>query len=437
MAKSVVYLLAFALTITIIIGINPFHTAFSQPTINDKNLKVELYSQGLKTPTSMAFLGPKDILVTEKDDGTVRRIINGNLLPSPLLQVPVAIKSERGMLGLDVAKHNSGPTYVFLYYTEPGGQQTGDDATGGLKPKANAVYRYNLVNNQLVNPLLLLSLPANPGPNHDGGKVTVGPDNNIYAIIGDLRSHRTVDQNIINGPPADNTSVILRVTQDGKLVPNPPLGDTSPINLYYAYGIRNSFGITFDPLTGFLWDTENGPNYGDEINIVQQGFDSGWSKVQGIWTPKGKIGGENPGSINTNPSKDLFNFDGKGRYHEPQFIWFNTVAPTALKFFNSTKLGVQYQNDLFVGDKNNGNLYDFNLDQSRTGFIFSDPKLEDKIADNPSEANSLVLASGFDGGISDIKIGPDDGYLYILTLSGNIYRILPSTVLSSSLSPSP
>ena len=80
---------------------------------------------------------------------------------------------------------------------------------------------------------------------------------------------------------------------------------------------------------------------------------------------------------------------------------------------------------------------DFNLDQSRTGFIFSDPKLEDKIANNPDEANSLVLASGFDDGISDIKIGPDDGYLYILTLSGNIYRILPSSASISSLSPSP
>jgi glucose/arabinose dehydrogenase len=352
------------------------------------------------------------------------------------LQVPVAIKSERGMLGLDVAKHNNGPTYVFLYYTESGGQQKGDDLTGGLNPKANAVYRYELINNQLVHPQILLSLPANPGPFHDGGKVAVGPDNNIYAIIGDLRSHRTVDQNIINGPAADNTSVILRVTQDGKLVPNPPLGDASPINLYYAYGIRNSFGITFDPLTGFLWDTENGPNYGDEINIVQPGFDSGWSKIQGIWTPKGKIGGENPGPINTNPSKDLVNFDGKGKYHEPQFIWFDTVAPTALKFFNSTKLGAQYQNDLFVGDQNNGNLYDFNLDQSRTGFIFSDTKLEDKIANSPDEINSLVLASGFDDGISDIKIGPDDGYLYILTLSGNIYRILPSNISPSSLSPS-
>lgn len=429
MAKPVVFLLACVLTVTIIIiGITPFPKALSQPIINDKNLKVELYSQGLKTPTSMAFLGPKDILVTEKDDGTVRRIVNGILLPQPLLQVPVAIKSERGMLGLDVAKHVNGPTYVFLYYTEAGGTQTGDDLTGsGIKPKSNAVYRYELVNNQLINPKILLNLPANPGPNHNGGKIAVGPDNNVYAVIGDLRSHRTQTQNIIKGPPADNTSVILRITQDGNVVPNPPLGDSSPINLYYAYGIRNSFGITFDPLTGFLWDTENGPNYGDEINVVPPGFDSGWSKIQGIWTPKGKIGNENPGSINTNPSRDLVNFDGKGKYHDPQFIWFDTVAPTALKFFNSSKLGSQYQNDLFVGDKNNGNLYDFKLNQSRTGFIFSDPKLNDKIANNLDEVNSLVLASGFDNGISDIKIGPDDGYLYILTLSGNIYRILPSS----------
>jgi aldose sugar dehydrogenase len=426
MANLIIYLLAFALTITIIIGTISFHTVFSQPIINDRNLKVELYAQGLKTPTSMAFLGSKDILVTEKDDGTVRRVVNGNLLPQPLLQVPVAIKSERGMLGLDIAKHTNGPIYVFLYYTESGGKQTGDDATGGIKPKANAVYRYELVNDHLVNPKLLLSLPAVPGPNHDGGKVAIGPDNNVYAVIGDQRSHRTQDQNIINGPSPDNTSVILRVTQDGKIATNPPLGDTFPLDMYYAYGIRNSFGITFDPLTGFLWDTENGPNYADEINIVQPGFNSGWSKIQGIWTPKGKIGGENPGPINKDPTKDLVNFDGKGKYHEPQFTWFDTVAPTALKFFNSSKLGNQYQNDLFVGDRNNGNLYNFNLDQSRTGFIFSDSKLNDKIANNPAEANSLVIGTGFDDGISDIKIGPDDGYLYILTLSGNIYRILPS-----------
>ena len=67
---------------------------------------------------------------------------------------------------------------------------------------------------------------------------------------------------------------------DGKPVNNQGiLGDISPLNLYYAYGIRNSFGIDFDPVTGNLWDTENGPAYADEINIVKPGFNSGYTPV--------------------------------------------------------------------------------------------------------------------------------------------------------------
>ena len=343
-------LLVLVLALTILIGVYHFNSVFSQPVIKDSNLKIDVFSQGLKSPTSMAFLGPKDILVVEKEDGTVKRIINGTMLPKPLLQVPVATESERGMLGIDVAKHKNGPTYVFIYYTKSGGGKTGDDATDGIQPSANVLYRYELVNNQLINPKLLLSLPATPGPNHDGGKVLIGPDNNVYVVIGDLRFHRTQAQNVVDGPPVDNTSGILRVTQDGQVVSNPPLGDRSSLNLYYAYGIRNSFGMGFDPVTGKLWDTENGPNYGDEINLVEPGFNSGWAQIQGIWTPKGKIGNENAGPINHNPSNNLVDFGGKGKYRNPAFIWFETVAPTALKFFNSTKLGKQYQNDMFVGD---------------------------------------------------------------------------------------
>ena len=73
---------------------------------------------------------------------------------------------------------------------------------------------------------------------------------------------------------------ILRVTQDGRPVGHGILGPDDPLNKYYAYGIRNSFGIDFDPLTGNLWDTENGPDYGDEINLVRPGFNSGWKVVQ-------------------------------------------------------------------------------------------------------------------------------------------------------------
>jgi len=81
-----------------------------------------------------------------------------------------------------------------------------------------------------------------------------------------------------------------------------------------------------------------------------------------------------------------------------------------------------------VADNNNGNIYNFKLNQSRSGFYFNDPKLEDKIANTPKESNSLIFASGFDDGITDLNIGPDDGYLYILTISGSIYRIIPNTV---------
>lgn len=415
-------LLTLVLVVTISIGlIHPFNSVIAQPAVlKAPNLKVELVAQGLRSPTSMAFLGPNDILVLEKDTGTVQRITNGKMLPQPLLQVPVSATNERGMLGIAIAKHNNGPTYVFLYYTVSG---------GGAQSLANVLYRYELVNNnqQLGNPKLLLNLPALPGTNHNGGKVVIGPDNNVYTVIGDLKTHRTQAENIVNGPPADSTGGILRVTQDGQPVPDPPLGQTTaPLNLYYAYGIRNSFGIGFDPVTNKLWDTENGPKYGDEINLVEPGFNSGWAQIMGIWAPEGAIGKETAGPVISNPSSNLVDFAGKGKYKPPEFIWLKPVAPTALKFFNSVKLGKQYQNDMFVGDYKNGNLYHFKLDQARTGLVLNGT-LANKISNTPQDSQPLIFASGFDGGITDLQVGPDDGYLYVLTFAGSIYRIVPTS----------
>jgi len=386
-----------------------------QPIINDPSLKADLVFQELRNPTSMAFLGPNDILVLEKAQGTVQRIVNGNMLPKPVLDVNVASEGERGMLGIAIAKPTTanGTTarFVFLYYTE---------SNSGVPE--NHVYRYELIDNKLINSKLILDLPASPGPFHNGGKVLIGPDKDVYAIIGDLHYHRTQAQNIASGGPPDLTGGIIRVTQEGNPVLNSPLGNTYPLNLYYAYGIRNSFGMDFDPVTGKLWDTENGPNYGDEINLVERGFNSGWAQVQGIWTPKGEIGNENAGPLNLHPT-NLVDFGGKGKYRAPEFIWFQTVAPTALKFLNSTKLGKQYQNDMFIGDYNNGNLYHFKLNQSRTGLVLSN-SLADKIASTPEDAKPVIFGTGFDGGITDLQVGPD-GYLYVLTFAGAIYRIVP------------
>jgi glucose/arabinose dehydrogenase len=422
------------------------------PTINDPNLKVEEISKGLKFPTSMAFLGPKDILVLEKNNGTVQRIVNGKILAHPLLDVPVATKGERGMLGIAVAKNNSSTqraaTYVFLYYTQSGGGKTGDDATAGIQPLGNRLYRYELINNnKLLNPKLLLKLPTSPKtPNHNGGKIVIGPDQNVYLVVGDVDKFynqyfdhlplATKAQNIQNGKDPDGAGGILRLTQDGKPAlqkGNSTIFDSNnkyPLNLYYAYGIRNSFGLAFDPITGMLWDTENGPDYGDEINLVQPGFNSGWGKVHGMWYNNGSSEGpaiQNVLDLNNN--NILVNLEGKGKYRPPEFTWRQDVAPTGLAFLNSTKLGKQYENDMF-GDYINGNLYHFKLNSSRTGLVLNGT-LSNKISNTIKDNQPLIFASGFAGGITDVKVSPYDGNMYILTAAGFIYRISSSSSFSS------
>jgi glucose/arabinose dehydrogenase len=420
------------------------------PILTDLGLKVQLIFQGnfdvlpnQSSPVStMAFVG-KDILILNKNTGTVNRINNGTLLDTPLLDVNVANKLERGLLGIATSKAaDSDLEYVFLYYTESK-KIDGSDVCNttyycmpGTEPLANRVYKYELKyqNNsegKLVNPKLLLNLPANPAPSHSGGIITIGSDNNLYITIGDLvgsvnSSSSTKAQNIKNGTEPDGRAGILRITQDGKPVNNGILGNSYPLNLYYAYGIRNSFGIDFDPVTGNLWDTENGPDYGDEINLVEPGFNSGWMTVQGLWTPISSHESNRDlaaGSIMLNDI-DFISFEGKGKYSPPEFIWKNTVGPTAIKFFNSDKLGSTYKNDLFVGDNNLGNIYHFDLSKNRTELSLTGT-LEDKIADSHDELKDIVFGQFFDG-ITDMDVGPD-GYLYILSHKGEemyIYRIV-------------
>jgi aldose sugar dehydrogenase len=408
--------------------------------IDDPNLKYEVVASGLKSPTTMAFLGPNDILVNEKLNGTVQRIIDGKIQPQPVLDVSVANKNERGMLGIDVAKptlannssnkasSSSSPTYVFVSYTET--KVEGSDicpkpsyCEPGHDPLGNRLYRYELVNNKLVNPKLLLDLPAVPGPGHNAGKIIIGPDNNVYFTIGDV-GYRSETQNYPNKPNSNGTSGIYRITQDGKAVKG-IIGDKDPLDKYYAYGLRNSFGIDFDPVTGNLWDTENGAACCDEINLVHPGFNSGWRKVVGFWEVKGNT----YGNMVQNPT-GLVDFGGKGKYRAPNFVWLNTTGPTAIKFLNSDKLGKQYQNDMFVADYHGGNIYHFKLNQNRTGLVLNGT-LADKIANNAQELEDIKFVVGM-GAITDLQVSPYDGYLYVVSFSGGkIYRILPANVAAA------
>jgi glucose/arabinose dehydrogenase len=411
-----VVIASLAIIIPVIYLIHNSSTASAAPSITkDPKLKVETLAKGLSSPTSMAFIDTSNILVSEKD-GQVRLVSNGVLEDKPVLQVSVDTASERGLLGIAImnstktnAANNS--KFVYLYYTESKG--------GDLR---NRVYRYewNGQNQNLVNPTLILDLPALPGPNHDGGKLVIGPDHYLYAVIGDL-NHRGKLQNTNDGPDPDDTSVILRVNpNDGSAVKdNPFIKDANiAMHKYYAYGIRNSFGITFDPITGNLWQTENGPDVYDEINVVKPGFNSGWTQVMG------------PLSRNTGfMIGQLVNFP-HSHYADPVFSWKNPVAVTDIEFMKSSVLGEKYKNNIFVGDYNNGNLYYFEVNSTRTGINLDINQekigLSSLVVDNANQQSAVTFGTGF-GGISDIKIGPTDGFLYVLSINdGIIYKVVPS-----------
>ncbi len=408
-----------------------FHFSYAQeqkfPEIvinNGSNLTIELVTKGLNSSNN-AFLGLNDILALDGSNGKIYRITNGQLLKEPLIDLNSF--HQDGLIGIAIVKNKKAPPYVFLYLDEAPAKYGKDvknkeeagvlNGTLGYDREGDRLYRYKLVGDKLVEPKLLFEITAprpsnNQGVMHHGGEVIIGPGGAVYVVIGDLEGAKygvkTKAQNYKDGSKPDGRGGILRMTQDGKVLGKGILGNTYPLNLYYAYGIRNSFGMDFDPITGKLWDTENGPDHGDEINLVEPGFNSGNDKLWGMPTE------------NDNLDK-LVNFNGTGKYSDPEFAWADTVGPTALRFLDSDKLGKRYENDMFVGDFNNGNIYHFDLNENRTELILPG-SLKDKVADKPSELEDIIFAKNF-GPITDLLVGPD-GYLYVAA-DGKIFKIRP------------
>jgi glucose/arabinose dehydrogenase len=396
-----------------------------QLNLTDPNLRAELVANGLTFPTSMAFLGQNDILVLEKENGTVRRVVDGQVLEKPLMDVNVYGLGENGLLGVAAAKSsdtkdNNNATNIFLFLSESHNKDT-MVIRGGEEPLGNRLYRYELAGDSLTNPQLLLDLPYSKidSPKHNGGKIIIGPDNNIYLVTGDLGDHYTEAQNANNGELADGSSGVLVVQQNGEPILEGNereeneeegegenlgvLGDEYPLNLYYGYGIRNSFGMDFDPLTGNLWITENGPDRGDEINLVKAGFNGGHDVIQGI--------------ADEQDVNDLVDYDGKGEYSDPEFVWERPTGVTAIKFINSSKYTEEYQNDVLVGDFNYGNIYRFDLEEDRESLRL-EGDLNDKVAQSSDEMKETMFAQG-PGAILDIQMGPD-GYIYVLSFLATI-----------------
>jgi glucose/arabinose dehydrogenase len=366
----------------------------TSPQIVDPNMRIEVIGTGINDLTTFSFVG-NDILYLEKTNGDVRLIRDGNIKKEPILHFDVYKTLEAGLLGITTKDE-----FVYIYVSEPLDEE-------GKIPKENNIYRFFWNGENLVEKKLVNSLPSR-NCCHQGGYMVTSQDGEVFATIGDLENIRKGTpsklQNMANAE-IDDTSVILRVGYDENILS--PMKSNDPLSHYYAIGIRNSFGLAFDPVTGNLWDTENGQFCCDEINFVPPKFNSGWALAQGFVNEK---------TIDSIP--EIADF----RYSNPEFTWQSTNAPTALAF-PGNQWGMKYENSLFVADYLFGTIYKFELNDARDGFVFNEPSLQDLILNEGDNYDEIIFATGF-GRISDMKFGPD-GSLYVASFlhNGALFKI--------------
>jgi glucose/arabinose dehydrogenase len=455
------------------------------PTVLDPNLVVRTAAEGLSTPVSLAFLGPGDMLVLEKDTGRVKRVMNG-AVQITVLDLAVNSASERGLLGIALHSNFATNGFVYLYWTE---SSTGADSAqlADVPLLGNRVDRFRWDGSALRFDRSLIRLrafQADAGQplrgNHNGGVLRFGPDGKLYVVIGD-NGRRGQLQNLADGPfgpgiaddlfggpepdDAHLTGAILRLNDDGTTPTDNPFyaagGAISGqpganIQKLYAYGLRNSFGMAFDPVSGDLWEQENGDDSFSELNRVQPGFNSGWVQIMGPperiaqfkaietdptapqpFAAAGYFGLQqirwSPTNIADTPAEGLarlFALPGSS-YSAPEFSWKFEVAPAGIGFLDSRTLGPQYRGDLFVAAARTflegGHLFRLNLTGNRRKIAVDDPRLADRVADNLNkweitESESLLFGRNFGVG-TDVQTGPN-GNLYVVSLSnGAIYEI--------------
>ena len=466
-----------------------------EPQMLDPNLSVRAVVSGLEEPIGLAFLAPGDMLILEKGTGRVKRVTDGQVT-STVLDLGVNNSSERGLLGIALHPNFPANPGVYLYWTcrstaapanpfFPDEQRCLDAnmfaADSGelleVPLLGNRVDRFEWTGEALTfdHNLIMLRAFQNDGApvpegqgdeeqpargNNDGGVIRFGPDEKLYILICD-------DQ--FGGPEPDDahlTGVILRLNDDGTVPPDNPfftsggeIGGAVGTNIQkiYAYGLRNSFGMAFDPVSGDLWEQENGDDSFSELNRVEPGFNSGWVQIMGPpdriadfktiettvtpdppdpfadsyfglqqlrWSP------ENIAGTAEEALSRLFMLPG-AEYSAPEFSWRFEVAPGAIGFVSGTALGPQFRGDLFVAGARpfleGGHLFHFNLTGNRRAIGTDDPRLDDRVADNRhkweiTESESLLIGRNFGVG-TDMHTGPN-GNLFIVSLTnGTVYEI--------------
>lgn len=254
----------------------------------------------LDFPTGLQFTrSGRDLFVNERE-GRIRIIREGRLLERPFATVRTTLEGEGGLLGLALhPRFEDGEPWVYIFRTLPDGS-------------ADVVERLRADGDRAARRETVMELPGQTAAYHHGGVLEFGPDGKLYVSHGESHeSDRAQNPRTLGGK-------IYRLEPDGSIPGDNPF-DGRPT---WAYGIRNPFGLAFDPETDLLWESENGPRANDEINLIEPARNYGWPVVQGK--------------------------AGDDRFEEPKVDYVDIIVPTMMAFAGD-RFGAEYRGNLFLG----------------------------------------------------------------------------------------
>ena len=340
-------------------------------------IRVVPVGRGLSHPWSLAFLPDGRMLVTERS-GQIRVIRDGILDPQPLAGAP-KVHAVRLSGLMDIALHPNFAQNQLVYLTY----------TKNVKPEplevATTLARGRLVGNALVDLKDILTADTWPGNGGSASRITFGRDGMLYMTTGASNGDFAQDPTSLRGK-------ILRLQDDGKAAPgNPFVGKTGYAPEVFSLGHRNSLGLAFNPATGALWNSEMGPNGGDEVNIIQPGKNYGWPNISYGRTYEGP-------PVSAIPWKEGVEL--------PWAYWVPGISPSGLSFYTGERYFPAWKTSVFIGAMRVGQV-------EGTGHL-----VRIQFDENGNERRRELMLTSLAQRIRDIKQGPD-GFLYLLTEEDN------------------
>jgi glucose/arabinose dehydrogenase len=338
--------------------------------------QVEVVTEGLDTPWSIAFLPDDGFLVTERG-GALRHFRDGQLLP-PVEGTPEVWRRGQGGL-LEVAPHPDYPEngWIYLGYSETSGGGKG----------STAIVRGRIKDNRWIDEELIFNVPPE---HHRSSGVHFGTrfvfkNGYLFFSIGD-RGNQFTSQD-----PASPNGRIHRIHDDGRIPDDNPFSDRAEaFPSSWTLGNRNAQGLDAHPVTGDIWESEHGPRGGDEINLIRPGVNYGWPTITHGMNYSGT------------PITEKTEAPG---LEQPALYWTPSIAVCGIDFYEG-KLFPKWENNLFVGGLASNEL---------RRLIIEDRKV----------VRDELILTGI-GRIRDVASGPDGALYLVLNRPGTIVRLVPA-----------